>query len=73
MEDDETVATAPAPLRGAPRLPRYECKVCWAVYDPALGDELWQVAPGTAFADLPAHWTCPQCSAQRHEFLLLAD
>lgn len=57
----------------APRFPRYECKICWAVYDPALGDELWQVPPGTPFADLPAHWTCPQCSAQRHEFLLLAD
>ena len=37
---------------------RLECKVCWYVYDPAAGDPVWQVAPGTAFDDLP-HPTRP--------------
>jgi rubredoxin len=52
---------------------RLECKICWAVYDPALGDEAWQIAPGTPFADLPTHWTCPNCSACKHDFLVLDD
>lgn len=52
---------------------RMECGVCWAVYDPALGDEVWQIPPGTAFAELPAHWTCPVCSAEKRSFLLRDD
>jgi rubredoxin len=53
---------------------RYECKICWHVYDPVEGDPLvWQVAPGTPFADLPPHWTCPNCSATQDQFLVLPD
>jgi rubredoxin len=51
---------------------RLECKICWWVYDPALGDAQWQIAPGTPFADLPAHWRCPNCDAPPDQFLLLA-
>ena len=25
---------------------RLECKICWYVYDPALGDPVWQIPPG---------------------------
>jgi len=53
---------------------RRECKICWQVYDPAEGDPLvWQIPPGTPFADLPAHWTCPNCSATKDQFLVLTD
>jgi len=55
------------------RTTRFECKVCWHVYDPALGDAEWQVPAGTAFSDLPAHWTCPVCSTPRDGFLVLRD
>jgi rubredoxin len=48
---------------------RMECGICWQVYDPAQGDLYWQVPPGTAFADLPEHWSCPNCDAPRHKFL----
>lgn len=57
----------------AAKLARYECGVCWQVYDPALGDTVWQVAPGTAFEDLPEEWSCPTCEAARHRFMRLAD
>lgn len=50
---------------------KYECRICWTVYDPAEGDMAWQVPPGTAFADLPAGWCCPNCEAPREKFLLL--
>ena len=52
---------------------RLECKVCWYVYDPGVGDPLWQIAPGTAFADLPPHWTCPNCATEKSGFLPLGD
>jgi rubredoxin len=51
---------------------RLECRICWYVYDPAEGDALEQIPPGTAFADLPDHWRCPQCDAAREMFLPLA-
>jgi len=49
---------------------RLECKICWTVYDPAVGDEVWQVPPGTPFASLPAFWTCPNCAAEKSNFLV---
>ena len=52
---------------------RMECKVCWYVYDPAEGDSVWQIPAGTPFAALPPHWTCPNCSATKDQFLVLAD
>jgi rubredoxin len=52
---------------------RRECKVCWHVYDPALGDPIWQIPPGTPFVALPDHWTCPVCSTTKDGFLLLSD
>ena len=52
---------------------RFECGVCWKVYDPAAGDEVWQVPAGTPFAALPEHWSCPVCAAERDRFLELDD
>jgi rubredoxin len=50
-----------------------ECRICWYVYDPVQGDELGQVAPGTAFSDLPAEWRCPVCDADRGHFLAVGE
>jgi rubredoxin len=62
-------------LGDAARLPRgarLECKICWYVYDPQLGDEQWQVPAGTEFADLPIYWCCPQCDGSADQFMVLA-
>ena len=50
---------------------RLECKICWYVYDPAEGDDYWQIEPGTPFAQLPEHWTCPQCDSAKIGFMKL--
>lgn len=50
---------------------KLECKICWHVYDPAAGDDYWQVPPGTSFADLPDHWTCPNCDGRREDFMVV--
>ena len=52
---------------------RLECKVCWYVYDPAHGDPLWQIPPGTPFYELPLHWTCPNCACLQDQFMVLSD
>jgi len=47
---------------------KYTCTICGYVYDPALGDPGNGIAPGTAFADLPEDWTCPDCGAAKDLF-----
>lgn len=58
------------------RLPddaRMECKICWWVYDPAVGDDVWQIPPGTPFSQLPEHWKCPVCDGARDQFMVVRD
>ncbi|MHB0991067.1 MAG: rubredoxin [Burkholderiales bacterium] len=61
-------ATSRSPLSA-----KRECRICWYVYDPALGDAVWQIGAGTAFADLPPHWRCPNCDGDREQFLVIDD
>ena len=48
---------------------RLECRICWYLYDPAEGDPVQQIPPGTPFLELPGHWRCPQCDADPSAFL----
>jgi [NiFe] hydrogenase assembly HybE family chaperone len=50
---------------------RMECKICWHVYDPREGCDVWQVPPGTPFAALPEEWRCPRCDGDRDQFMVL--
>jgi len=52
---------------------RLECKICWHVYDPAQGDDYWQIPPGTPFNSLPDHWSCPECDGSRADFMVIKD
>jgi rubredoxin len=52
---------------------RLECKICWWIYDPAVGDPQWQIAPGTPFVELPASWSCPQCEGRADQFMAVGD
>jgi rubredoxin len=52
---------------------RMECRICWYVYDPAEGDDVEQVPPGTPFTALPDYWCCPQCEAEREKFLPVVE
>jgi rubredoxin len=42
--------------------------VCGFVYDEALGLPEGGIAPGTAWADIPATWICPDCGAAKSDF-----
>ena len=48
---------------------RLECRICWHVYDPAEGDPLYQVEPGTPFRALPGYWRCPECDAEPSAYI----
>jgi len=64
-------APSPGDDRRIPRDARLECRICWHVYDPAEGDPVAQVPPGTPFPELPPRWRCPNCDAAREQFLVL--
>ena len=71
-----TGSPGPDPFSTADRIQdhtRLECRICWHVYDPAHGDEIEQVPPGTPFSALPAHWRCPECDAEKSMYLPLDD
>jgi len=46
----------------------YECIACGYIYDPAEGDPMGGIEPGTAFEDIPDYWVCPDCGLGKEEF-----
>ena len=50
---------------------KYLCVNCGYIYDPAVGDPMNNIPPGTEFADLPEEWVCPLCYATTDQFDLL--
>lgn len=47
---------------------KYRCVLCGYIYDPAVGDPDNNIDPGTAFADLPEDWVCPECGVGKDQF-----
>lgn len=52
---------------------KYECQVCGYIYDPAEGDDVGGVEPGTPFDQLLSSWECPVCGASKENFKLFAQ
>jgi rubredoxin len=51
----------------------WRCVICSHIYNPAEGDPESGIAPGTAFEDLPADWSCPDCGASKADFEEMAS
>lgn len=47
---------------------KFICVNCGYIYDPAVGDPMGEIAPGTAFEDLPETWVCPLCYSGKDLF-----
>ena len=47
---------------------KYICINCGYIYDPAVGDVVGDIPPGTAFDDLPDDWVCPICYVSKDKF-----
>ena len=61
-----TPTTLP-PLSGAARR-IWQCSVCAFIYDEAKGLPEEGIAPGTAWADIPDDWSCPDCGVSKKDF-----
>jgi rubredoxin len=44
------------------------CLICGWIYDEAAGDAEHGIAAGTAWADVPMNWVCPECGARKEDF-----
>ena len=44
------------------------CLICGWIYDEAAGDPEHVIPAGTAWADVPMNWTCPECAARKEDF-----
>ncbi|MEH2339974.1 rubredoxin [Nostoc sp.] len=52
---------------------KYICTVCGYEYDPEQGDPDSDIAPGTAFENIPDDWSCPVCGATKDQFELVEE
>jgi rubredoxin len=52
---------------------QWQCRFCNHIYDEAVGDPEHDIAPGTALADLPDTWCCPDCGATKDDYDLIDD
>ena len=59
----------PTPPKPTPIGKSYVCGGCGYIYDPDLGDEESEIAPGTLFEKLSEDWVCPECSEGRDQFI----
>ncbi len=44
------------------------CLICGWIYDENEGSPEHGIAKGTAWADVPMNWTCPECGARKEDF-----
>lgn len=47
---------------------KYVCQVCGYIYDSEVGNIDCDIAPGTAWEDVPEGFLCPLCSADKSQF-----
>ena len=47
---------------------KFVCVVCGFIYDPAVGMPEDGIPAGTAFADIPDNWNCPDCGVSKQDF-----
>ena len=59
----------PTPPKPTPIGKSYVCGGCGYIYDPDLGDEEAEIAPGTLFEKLSEDWVCPECSEGKDQFI----
>lgn len=49
----------------------WQCAVCGYIYDESKGDPEHGIAPGTAWADVPDSFQCPECGVGKPQFAMV--
>lgn len=47
---------------------KFRCIICGFIYDEAEGLPEEGIAAGTAWADVPEDWLCPECGVGKSDF-----
>ena len=47
---------------------KWQCQICGFVYDEAEGLPDEGIDAGTAWADIPDDWACPDCGSSKSDF-----
>src|SRR5262249_3653656 len=63
-----TMQTTSPAVTSTPGSRVWQCILCAFSYDEAKGMPEEGIAPGTRWEDVPATWTCPDCSATKADF-----
>lgn len=50
---------------------KWQCYSCGYFYDEELGAPHEGIAAGTAWADVPEDWICPECGAGKADFQMV--
>lgn len=48
---------------------KWRCIICNHIYDEAEGDPDSGIPPGTKMEDVPDDWCCPDCGAEKADFV----
>ena len=46
----------------------WQCAICGFIYDEAAGLPAYGIKPGTAWADVPGSFVCPDCGQGKSAF-----
>ena len=57
-----------APVAAVADQRRFICRGCYYIYEETRGAPQTGIEPGTAFAELPAAWRCPDCGTEKSTF-----
>ncbi|WP_299998521.1 anaerobic nitric oxide reductase flavorubredoxin [uncultured Cedecea sp.] len=66
--EEVSVAEAPEPVTEEKSAGSMICTVCQWVYDPAVGEPMQGVEPGTTWSDVPESFLCPGCALGKSVF-----
>ena len=58
-------------LSGGFQVKKWQCVVCGWIYDEAQGWPEDNIAPGTAWEDVPDDWVCPDCGVGKEDFEMI--
>lgn len=50
---------------------QYMCVLCGFIYDERAGIPNEGIVPGTAWADIPEEWFCPDCGTSKSDFEMM--
>jgi rubredoxin len=52
---------------------KWRCAMCGYIYDSRIGDPESGIYPVVHFEELPEHWGCPDCGAEKKCFEAFED